>query len=91
MNETTSLTYLRYLNGYIKVESKKQQKITWLDVLKTFSMLFRINIRVLSFNLKSMIQHTKHLDFSFYLPSDLETFCAITLMLKKFRRKRKWE
>lgn len=77
----TNLKYLRYLNGY--VETRKLQQITWLDILKTCIFLGKMNISILSYNFKAIIQHTYRLDFGLYFPSDLETFFALTIMLKK--------
>ena len=78
---TTELKYLTYLNGY--VQTRKPEQITWLDVFATFFALIKINILLISYNLKALIQHTCHMDFGFYLPSDLETFLNIVRTLKR--------
>ena len=84
MNKT-NLVYMRYLNGY--VQTRKPEQITWIDVYKTLFLLGKINIKVLAFNLKAMIQNCSHMDFGVFLPSDLETFLRITRMLKNARNR----
>ena len=80
------LKYFPYLNGYRKVEARKQDNpITWLDIFKTYIFLAKTNILILSYNLKALIQHSHHLNFGFYLPSDLETFIELTKTLRKTR------
>ena len=81
----TDLTYIPYLNGYI--QSRKLEQITWLDVFNTLFSLWKINIKILSYNLKAIIQHTWHLDFGIYLPSNKETFFRVAKMLKTMRNK----
>ena len=79
----TDLKYLTYLNGYVQTE--KPEQITWLDIFKTFFDLGKINIKILSYNLKAVIQHSWRLDFGFYFPNHLEAFLILTRMLKNVR------
>ena len=81
----TELKYLRYMNGY--VQTKKPEQITWIDVFNTLFSLWKINIKILSYNLKAVIQNCPHMDFGFFLPNDLETFLRITRMLKEVRNR----
>ena len=87
----SDLKYVTYLNGYRKVEAEKimgsepMTEITWLDIFKTCVFLAKTNILILSYNLKALIQHSHHLNFGFYLPSDLETFVKLTKTLRKTR------
>ena len=79
------LKYVTYLNGYRKVEAEKQNPITWFDIFKTSIFLAKMNVLILSYNFKALIQHSHHVNFGLYLPNDLETFVKLTKTLKKTR------
>lgn len=81
----TDLKYLRYLNGY--VQCRESEEITWVDIAKTLFVLGKINIKILSYNLKAVIQHSWRLDFGLYLPNDASTFWNIVKNLKFYNRR----
>ena len=81
----SDLGYIQYLNGYRKIETRKREQVTWLDIAKTCVFLTKINVHILSYNFKAVIQHSQHLNFGLYFPSDLSTFLKITKTLKKTR------
>ena len=75
------LKYLRYLNGYVK--ARKLEQVTWVDIYKTLFFLVKINVKVLAYNFKAVVQNCPRMDFGVFLPSDLETFFWIVRAFKR--------
>ena len=85
---TTESTYIPYLDGYRDREVRTPEDITWVDIFRTVFALGKINIKVLAYNIKAVIEHTWHLDFGLYLPSDASSFWNITKYLKFLNRRK---